>query len=533
MLKALYKKQFLQMTAFMTKNNKTGKRHSPGKIAGLGILFGICYISLMFAFFGISTALSDLISNGNAYLYFMLMGMMCLILGVVGSVFSTTSALYQAKDNDLLLSMPISPAKILLVRMTGVYVFSLVFCSIVWIPAVLNYFITAAFDAKILIFDILLMLLITMFVTVLSCVLGWIVAWIISKVKNKSIMTVVITLGLLGAYYYVYFRINSVLQYLIANAEAIGGKIQAYVYPIFAMGKAAAGETVSMLIFAGICIALMSLCVYLLSRSFVRIVSAGSGSSGAGKGKVKIVQSSVQKALLRKETSRFLQCPTYLMNCGLGVVILIAACVVALVKCSWIREFLPPVVEAMPFIGQLIPVALAAVVCLVSGMDAVTAPSVSLEGEKYLWVLQSLPVESKAVLNAKIKLHMIVNVVPSVLTIAVVGLVLGISPLTMLLSAMLAFAFTLVDAYLGLMLDLKYPKMEWTNEAVPVKQNASVLIILFGSMIVAGLIALVYYLLKFPNADIYILCVTAIFAAVSLLLRLWMNKKGAKLFENM
>ena len=58
-------------------------------------------------------------------------------MGVVGSVFITYSTLYQAKDNDLLLSMPIPVSKILFTRLFGVYVMGLLFEVLVMIPALI------------------------------------------------------------------------------------------------------------------------------------------------------------------------------------------------------------------------------------------------------------------------------------------------------------------------------------------------------------------------------------------------------------
>ena len=44
---------------------------------------------------------------GLGWLYFAMMGLIAVLLGAFGSVFTTYSTLYLAKDNDLLLSLPI------------------------------------------------------------------------------------------------------------------------------------------------------------------------------------------------------------------------------------------------------------------------------------------------------------------------------------------------------------------------------------------------------------------------------------------
>ena len=72
-------------------------------------------------------------------------------------------------------------------------------------------------------------------------------------------------------------------------------------------------------------------------------------------------------------------------------------------------------------------------VVLVAGMNLLTVPSVSLEGEQ-LWQLQSLPVTPWQVLRAKLDLHLLVTLPPALLCLAC-GLVLLRAPWT---SALLA-----------------------------------------------------------------------------------------------
>ena len=53
-------------------------------------------------------------------LYYALIIRIAVFMGVFGSVFNTYSSLYKAKDNDLLLSLPVPVGDILVVRLTGV-----------------------------------------------------------------------------------------------------------------------------------------------------------------------------------------------------------------------------------------------------------------------------------------------------------------------------------------------------------------------------------------------------------------------------
>lgn len=80
---------------------------------------------------------------GMGWLYFALMGLLAVFLGVFGSVFNTYASLYLAKDNDLLLSMPIPVSVLLTSRLLGVYLMGLLYSGIVILPAVIVYWAVA------------------------------------------------------------------------------------------------------------------------------------------------------------------------------------------------------------------------------------------------------------------------------------------------------------------------------------------------------------------------------------------------------
>ena len=136
MLKALIKKQYYECFRSYFVNVKTGKARSKAGIAGMIVFFAVLMLFLCSVFFGMSLLLGSLFEVGLSWLYFALMGVVSIALGTFGSVFSTFSTLYMAKDNELLLSMPIPPSKILIPRMTLVYGLGLLYSGVVWLPAI-------------------------------------------------------------------------------------------------------------------------------------------------------------------------------------------------------------------------------------------------------------------------------------------------------------------------------------------------------------------------------------------------------------
>ena len=534
MLKALLKKQFLELHTFYFIDKKTGKKRSKGGIVGFVILFAFIFLSLAVAFAGMEFLFAaSLLPSGLDWLYFSTIGILAIFFGTFGSVFNTYAGLYHAKDNELLLSMPITPSKILLVRMIGVYLMSLLYSAIVFVPGVIVYWIVKTPTFTTVLFPVLLVFIIALFVHVLTSALGWVVALIASKLKNKAFVTVILSLALLAVYYVCYFKMNSILTYIVDHAENLGVVIRGYLFPIYHLGLAASGNALSMLIFSLIVGALFALTYFILSKSFVKIVTAKRGEEKKEYKEGKTKASGVGASLLGKELKRFTASPTYMLNCGLGLIIMIAASVFAVIKADAVRDMISQLDNSIPALSAFIPVAAAAAIMLVSSMNAISAPSVSLEGNT-LWILQSLPVEAKKVMQAKQRLHIILNALPVFFSAVVLGIVIKADVPTVVSITLLSFAFTCLSASFGLMLGIKKPTLEWTNETIPIKQSVPVTIALFGGWLLAVVFAGPYFFLcAFVPAWIYILFWALIIAVASVLISKWNMTKGAEIFSKL
>ena len=167
-------------------------------------------------------------------------------------------------------------------------------------------------------------------------------------------------------------------------------------------------------------------------------------------------------------------------------------------------------------------------VVLVAGMNLLTVPSVSLEGEQ-LWQLQSLPVTPWQVLRAKLDLHLLVTLPPALLCLAC-GLVLLRTPWILVLLAGLLVALDVVfTAASGLMLGVTMPRFHWTSEMAVIKQNPSVLLALlvnWAADFVLGVVVLV--LAQFVPAEAAWMAALGILALADGAALRWLKTKGAK-----
>lgn len=207
MLKALLKKQFLELTTWFYQDKKTGKKRSKVAMAGFIILYAVICACCCMIFFVVGGSLcGPLLAVDMGWLYMAIMGLIAMALGVFGSVFNTYAGLYRSKDNELLLSLPVPSSAILAVRLFGVWFWGLVYEALVFLPAMILFWINGRGTVQNVILDLILMLVISIFVLALSCILGWLIAKITAKMKSKSFFTVVLSLLFMGGYYYFYFQ---------------------------------------------------------------------------------------------------------------------------------------------------------------------------------------------------------------------------------------------------------------------------------------------------------------------------------------
>ena len=111
MIAALFKKQMMEVFSWIFKDRKNGKLRTEKGIAGYCLMYLVLFGFLGYMFYEMAAAIcGPLLLADMGWLYWCLMGLLAIFLGVFGSVFNTYASLYLAKDNDLLLAMPIPPS---------------------------------------------------------------------------------------------------------------------------------------------------------------------------------------------------------------------------------------------------------------------------------------------------------------------------------------------------------------------------------------------------------------------------------------
>lgn len=374
MLKLLVKKQLTEIFRAYIYDAKKNRARSKAATVGYIIFFVLLMVGVIGGMF---TALSlamcrSMAEVGMSWFYFAIMGLMAILLGAFGSVFTTYSSLYLPKDNDQMLSLPIPVNTLIAARLLGVYLMGLMYSGVVVLPAIIVYWATVSAAPLHLLAGVLFLLLISLFVMAISCLLGWVVAKVSLKLKNKSFVTVVLSLVFFGLYYYFFsFKATSLLTELLQNIALYGDKVRSSAYPVYLFGQAGAGDPLSMLLLTAAIAVLFGLTWLLLSRSFLSIATA-SGHVGRKVYRAKAVRyRSISSALLDRELRRFTSSANYMLNCGFGTLFLVLASGFLLWQG---RDLLELVSQSFPERSGAMPVLLAFVLCLLSAMNDTTAP---------------------------------------------------------------------------------------------------------------------------------------------------------------
>ncbi|MGM9557007.1 MAG: hypothetical protein ACI3VP_01985 [Oscillospiraceae bacterium] len=532
MLKTLIRIQLRAQLAGMMNRQRNGAKAAQKKKSATPVLFALlmlyCVVVFGFLFYmQFSQLAAAFAPAGLGWLYFAMYAIMAFALMFIGSIFLAKSQLFEAKDNELLLAMPIRPGDILLSRMVILLAYDFVFELVVAVPAALAWSMEVGFTALGAVSFALLIVTLPLFSMAVSCLFAWLLSLLTARIRHKSLFSMVFSLAFFAAYMVFCMRINQYVMQLAANGAVIAGKLAA-VAPLYWMGSAMAGGSALHLVYALLVTAVPFVLAYwLLSRAFIRIVTAKRGFARIRYERKAMKRASQNAALLQREFRRLGACPAYMMNCGLGLVFMLAAAVFLVIKQADARML----VRALGFPAQTLGVIGVLAAGMLVSMAPFTAPSVALEGNT-LWIIRTMPVSSEQVLRAKLRMGLMLMLPVMVLLLAALALVVqdGLVWACMSLTCVLLAVFM---NNLGLVENLRHPGLGWINETQAVKQSVSVLFTMLLGWAVLLAMGLLWFLLLDGHipAQAYLLIWSAVLALLNVLSGKWIMTRGARRFD--
>ena len=467
MIRALLKKQLLELGAAFVRSSKTGKRRSRAGAFGYALLFAALMLLVMLSFGSMALPLAvTLVPQGLDWLYFVLMELSALTVSVLASAFTSYGHLFRCRDNQQLLALPIPPGAIFAVRSGGVYLTGLIYLLLAWVPSVVCYALAAPRPGEALLAALPVALALAGVSMVLVVLLGWAVALLNRRARHKSLVTIVGTLLFLAVYYAVFQWVGNSVEALAVDAVQAGAAAGRAAAPLRLLGLAAVGNVPALLLFLALAAACMALCGKALAKPYLRLLTLEPGRAKVEYRAKTQKKQPPRRALLRRELLHLGACPMWLLNWALSSLLLPVLGAAALWKAADLRAF----TAAYP--PESLPMLVCGMVCTIAAMNFITAPSVSLEGGT-LWLLQSLPVAPQQVLRVKVELQLLLTLPGAWFCAGCAMAALRIPAGQGLLVLAVLAAFVWLTAQMGLALGLCLPNLHWVSEAAVVKQSAA------------------------------------------------------------
>ena len=532
MLKTLLRKNLQEVGALYFRDKKGGKKRG-GAVIGMVILYVIVFFSLAASFAGMADLFFSVAPAGSEWIVWSIMGMMGVAMSALLNTILSYTQLFMAKDNEMLIAMPIPPGALVLSRMVSVYLMGLIYAAVAWLPTMLVGVLKGKMTVITLVPQFAMLLIQGLLILALTCLCGWVVAFFATKFKNQKLITVFVCLIFLVGIYVLQFKTNSLLNKLSKNMDRAGEVIKETIWPFYQLGHASCGSIVAIILFTVFALAILAVAYLLVSKTFIKFSTGKASGTKAKFKESQIKATSAGKALVRKEAQHFVNSITCMLNTGLGVIFMLGVSVFLIIKGDVLSDRIGPLLEAMPEIAQLVPLVIIAAICIMESLGTISAASISLEG-KNLWMLKSMPIDPVEILNAKIQFAVYLEAIPGALLAASCAYALNLDSTTLMILVVFAAFFGRTSATIGTVLNLKHPNFDWTSEQVPVKRGAPVAFLLFGGWVFGLVVGALGFLVRnFLNTQIYMVVLCVLLLVIYMYMNKWIKTRGAEIFRSL
>lgn len=534
MFKTLLKLQFAEIFGTMTGTGRKNREKRSKGILSKGLLIALyAFLIVMFfaTFFGVFLMLAVSLGSDLSWFYFTVMAIISVLMCVLMSVFSTYTQLFVSRDNELLLSMPIPPRLIVASRMVSLVIFNFGISLVVLIPAAVVYPIFHNVSVLGVVGFAVYALLIPFVSLAISSLLAYLFALLISHIKNKTLLKVILTLIGLVVYFAVYFSfMGSVVdesEEMTLDLSPTARALRASAPVLYVIGAAVSeGKILYLLAVTLVCALTFFLALWLISKSFIRMTTV----KRTVKKKEYVEKSqSARSPLLSltfKDTRLFFSNATYMINCGLGFILAILAAVVAIANRAKLYEF---VGMTFGLSDGMFGASVVMIMGFLISMSTISSVSLSLEA-KTLWQLQAMPIHPGSILMAKALSQMLISAPPILLSGLLFNIAFPMDAVGRIFSFVMPVAMIIFSSVFGSLINLWLPKFDWVSETVAIKQSMSVMITMFGTMIVffaIGIVGVILSLISTLILAIFYTLVTLLLLGISAIIVRYFYRGGA------
>ena len=455
---------------------------------------------------------------------------------IIEGAYKTGPLLFNCKDDQLLLSLPLPKRVVLFVRIFKFYVFELMFNTILFVPLIIAYLRWAeSLPWTFYLSSIVMIFFLPIIPIVISCIIGTIITSLSSHFKLKNFAQIVFATIFIMAVLGLSLKMDKVFEYLANHATSVNDFISKLYYPSGAYYNLVTNfHFKDLILFIVINLIVYAFSIYVLSTFYFKINTRLKNVTTTSK-KVKFNQLVIKKhsvyySIVKKELATFFNTPVFIVNAGFGLVLYLVIVIAISIKESLVASLstgiLPENFSNMSVIAFLL--------ILFSGfMTSITNSLISLEG-KNINILKSLPIETKTILLSKILSCLVITTPVLFVGNILLWIRFRLPILHVLFFLILSILVPLASHFIGIIINLKYPKLDFENATEVVKQSASSFLSVMIGMI---LLVLFYFgtikIMPYITPILLFIISTCLFALLDFVLYLYMTRIGVKEFQQL
>ena len=420
---------------------------------------------------------------GLTYIMLSLFIFMVSIITIIEGIYKSQGILFEAKDNDLLFSLPISRGKILFVRIFKLILFQYIYNLMFLLPTFVIYIYFEHPSINFYLLSFIMTILIPIIPTVISSIIGYIIKLISSKSKSKKIIQTILSSIIFMGIFFLSFNLNNFINEIALRANSINDILTKIYYPV--------GAYITLInkfdIIVFIKLLLINIIPFILfillgGKYYFNIIStSNNNTSKKNKNKKELFKKNTPiKALTIKELKRYFSSPVYMFNTIFGLLLILVITVLLCIKGNSIIDTLLST-EEVGGINISLPLLYYILVLFSCLMTSITSSSISLEG-KTINITKSLPISEKDILKSKIIYPYIIELPFVIISELIFFIIFKVNIIYILLIFSMSISTITLSSILGLVINLKYPKMNASNDTEVVKQSMSSMVAVFINM---------------------------------------------------
>lgn len=454
------------------------------------------------------------------------------ILAFMQGIYKSQGILFEARDNDLLFSLPISRSKILFVRIFKLLLFQYIYNLMFLLPAFVIYIYFERPGVIFYIVSLIMTLLVPMIPIIASSILGYLVKLFSSKSRFKKIIQTVLTSIIFLGVFFLSSNIENFIKDIAVKANSINDFLTRIYYPI--------GLYINLVnkfnIFDLIKLILVNILPFILfifigSKFYFKIIVNSDGSSIRENTHNTFIKRSKIMALVRKEMNRYFSSPVYMFNTSFGLLLLV---VLSIALCVNGNSAVTSMLSSYNLDSNVSTFLLYYGLILFStSMTSITSSCISLEGAT-INITKSLPVSEKTILRSKILYPFVIELPFILISELIFFIKFRPSLLYMFIIFSLSLLMILFSGLVGLIVNLIYPKLNATNDTEVVKQSMSSMISVFIgiAVFILSMLGIVYFS-KYLDINLLMLIHLSVLLVLVICLYFVLMKFGVKAYKRL